>query len=257
MTNLGNKTVLVTGGTGSLGQVLVKYLSFYGAKEVRVYSRDEYKQSEMIRKIDDPRITYWLGDIRDLERLKEACDGVDIIYHVAAFKRMDIVSHNAYEVADVNIRGTKNVVIAGKKCERIVLVSTDKAHKPICVYGYSKAIAEAIVLAEPNGVVWRFGNFINSRGSVWEIFEEQKKTGVLTVTDRETTRFFIDINDVCKYLLENVKPGLHYPKNLKSVRIMDLAMRIAPGAEYKITGLRPGDKLHEAFDDEYTSDKCL
>ena len=152
---------LVTGGTGSLGSALVRKLS--KEHQIRVYSRDEYKQSEMA-KDNNPNVSYWLGCVCDLERLKEACEGVDVIIHTAAMKRMDTTSHNTYTVADVNIRGTRNVMIAGRG-KKIIVVSTDKAFQPSCIYGASKMIAESIAIAG-GAIVWRFGNFIGSRGSV-------------------------------------------------------------------------------------------
>ena len=259
MIKIKNKICLVTGGTGSLGQCLVERLIGEGAKEVRVYSRDEFKQSEMDRHIGNSRIKYWLGDICNLERLKDACEGVDIIFHTAAMKRMDSVSHNAAVVADVNITGTRNVIAAGKLCELIVFVSTDKAFQPSCVYGASKMIAESIVLASKNGVVWRFGNFIGSRGSVIQIFKEQRELGLsLTVTEPDATRFVIEIEDVCNCLLSNVMIGtINYPPNLKSMTILEIAQSIAPWSEYKIVGLREGEKLHESFNEDYTSAKKI
>lgn len=247
----------ILGGTGFLGQALVKrLLKDKNVKEIRVFSRDEYKQSEMMRRINNERIKYYLGDIRNLERLKEACENVDIIIHTAAMKRMDSATHNAYEVADVNITGTRNVMIAGKKCEKVIFVSSDKAFEPSCVYGASKLIGENIVLAYKNGVIWRFGNFIGSRGSVFEIFKEQRDAGVpFTITNPDATRFVINIKDVCNYLLSDVNSGLHYPKNLKSMTIKEIAKSIAPGYPYVITGLRYGEKMHESFDKNYSSKK--
>lgn len=243
---------LVIGGTGSLGQALVKRLLKNDIEEVRVFSRDELKQSEMVRKLDNDNVQYWLGDIRNLERLKEVCEDVDIIIHCAAFKRMDSISRNAAEVADVNINGTKNVMIAanGKK---VIFISSDKAFKPTCLYGATKMVSEGIVLAYPNAVVWRFGNFIGSRGSVWEIFKEQKKIGVLTLTDPKATRFVMDIDEACDYVLSDVEPGLHYPKNLRSMTVEQIANSIAPEAKHKVVGLREGEKLHESFNDNYSS----
>lgn len=254
---------LITGGTGYLGHALVKHLSLpflNNIDEIRVFSRDEFKQSEMARHIEDSRITYWLGDVRNLERLKEAAVGVDVIIHTAAMKRMDTISRNAYEVAEVNIMGSRNVAIAGRNCRSIILVSTDKAYAPSCVYGASKLIAEAIFLAEKNGCVWRFGNFIGSRGSVWEIFEEQKKAGKpLTITDPEATRFIISVDDVCKYILADLDiRGLNYPLKLKAKKIIDIANDIVPeGFDFIRIGLRENEKKHEAFNEEYSSDKCL
>lgn len=246
---------LITGGTGTLGEALTRRL-MKTAKEVRVYSRDEYKQSEMARKIPSKNVSYWLGDVCDLERLSDACKGVDIIIHTAAFKRMDQTSRNTFVVADVNIRGTSNVMLAGKHCKKIIFISTDKAYSPANVYGASKMIAEKIVLAYPNGIVWRFGNFIGSRGSVWEIFKDQYKNGLpLTITDPEATRFVIPLEEVCDYVLSDVKSGLHYPKDLKSMTVLEIAESIAPGAKHRIVGLREDEKLHEAFEDNYTSKK--
>lgn len=243
---------LITGGTGTLGSALTKRLISAG-HEVRVYSRDEYKQSEMARHLNNPKVSYWLGDVRDLERLREACAGVDVIIHTAAMKRMDTVSHNTFAVADVNIRGTQNVMLAGKG-KKIIVVSTDKAFKPSCVYGASKMIAESIALADKTAVVWRFGNFKYSRGSVWEIFKDQLKQGKpFTITNPFATRFVISLEEVCDYILSDVEPGLHYPKDLRSMTVKEIADEIAPNHPYIITGLREGEKLHEAFNDNYTS----
>ena len=247
---------LITGGTGTLGEALVKRLLHEDVEEIRVFSRDEYKQSEMARKNKDKRVTYWLGDVRDLERLKEACEGVDIIIHAAAMKRMDSISHNASYLADVNINGSRNVAIAGKDCKRVVLVSTDKAYAPENLYGATKLVAEGIILAKENGVVWRFGNFIGSRGSVWKIFEEQAAAGIpLTITNPDATRFVIDVNMVCEYLLSDAAPGLHYPDNLQSMTVLEIAESIDPGGDHTIVGLREGEKMHESFDENYTSEK--
>lgn len=253
---------IITGGTGSLGQHLVKrLLQISDTEEVRVFSRDEFKQSEIARELNDSRVTYWLGDIRNLERVKESMKGVDMVIHAAAMKRMDIKSQNSYEVAEVNILGTRNVILAAREnnCKKIVFVSTDKAYHAKNTYGASKFIAEQIVLNEPNGVIWRFGNFIGSRGSVWEIFKQQRDAGLpLAVTDPEATRFVIEIDKVCDYLLFDVEPGLHYPKNLKSMTVGDIAKSFEPDAsKWKIVGLRENEKKHESFDENYTSDKCL
>ncbi len=248
---------LITGGTGFLGQALVNRLLIFDSIEIRVYSRDEYKQSEMARKLDDERVQYWLGDVRDLERMKEVCDGVDVIIHTAAMKRMDTISRNASVVADININGTKNVMIAGKG-KHIIFISSDKAFKPENIYGASKMVAEGIVLADPTAIVWRFGNFIGSRGSVFEIFKEQRDAGIpLTITDPFATRFVIHIDDVCDHILSLRSPGLHYPEKLKSMTVGEIAKSIAPKAKWDIVGLREGEKMHEAFDDNYSSKKNI
>lgn len=254
--SVNGKTVLVTGGTGSLGEVLVKRLLDEGAY-VRIFSRDEYKQSEMDRKTNNRKLSFYLGDVRNLERLRFACKDADIIIHAAAFKRMDSTSHNAFEVADVNIQGTNNVVLAADE-RKVIFISSDKAASGKCIYGASKFIGEGIILAHPKGIVWRLGNLIGSRGSVWGIFEEQKKQGIpFSITSLEATRFVMSIESACDYILSNVGPGLHYPKNLKSMRIIDIANSISLNYPYKIIGLRENESLHEKFYDGYSSDKCL
>lgn len=257
--NLNNKIILITGFTGSLGTALVKILlNNKKIKEIRGYARDEYKISELMRKTKDKRLIPYIGDIRNLDRLRDCCKNVDIIFHVAALKRMDVSSENTFEVADINILGTRNVMIAGSKCERIVVVSTDKAATCKNVYGASKFIAENVALAYKNSVVWRFGNIIGSRGSVWEIFKEQKEMGVpFTITEPNSTRFVIDVKEVCDCLLSNVKHGLFWPKHLKSMTIKQIADSISPNHPCKIIGLRENETLHEKFTDEYSSDKCL
>lgn len=257
--NLNNKTILITGFTGSLGTALVyRLLKNKKIKEIRGYSRDEYKQSEMMRKIKDKRLQFWLGDIRNLERIKEACEGVDIIIHTAAHKRIDQISHNAYDVADVNINGTHNVVLAGKNCERIIFVSSDKAASCNNIYGATKFVGEGIVLSSPNGIVWRLGNIINSRGSVWEIFKEQEKQGVpFTITSLNSTRFIMTIDEACDCILSDVKHGLYFPKNLKAMTIKQIADSICLNYPYVVIGLRENESLHEKFNDKYNSEKYL
>jgi len=254
---------LITGGTGFLGQALVKRIMsrMMPKEKVIVYSRDEFKQSEMARELDgkhrSENVEYWLGDVRDLNRLKEACEGVDIIIHTAALKRMDQKTHNAYEVIDVNVRGTKNVCEAGRNSARVYIVSSDKAYKSENIYGASKFCAEGVALAYDNTVVWRFGNFIDSRGSVFEIFKEQRDAGVpLTITDPNATRFIMSVEEAVNCILRYEEhDGLHYPENLKSMTVKEIADSIAPGHPFVITGLREGEKLFESFSDNYNSKK--
>lgn len=248
------KKVLITGGTGSLGEVLVKKILKEGASSVIVYSRDEYKQSEMLRKDGNRRVQYWLGDVRDLDRLNDACEGVDYIFHLAAFKRMDQSSINTFDVAEVNIKGTRNVMLAGKRAKKIIVVSTDKAYSPSCIYGASKLIAERIALAYQNSVVWRFGNFKNSRGSVWQIFADCVEKGIpLPITNPDATRYVVEIEDVCRLLLSESDNKLFYPRNLASLTVSEIADEVAPGHPRKIVGLREGEKVDESFDEHRTS----
>lgn len=256
--NLKNKKVLVTGAAGFLGQALVDKLLKEGITQLIAYDKDEYRMSEMARIKTNKIISYWLGDICNLRRLEEACEDIDIIFHVAALKRMENTAHNAYEVINVNVNGTRNVVLAGKKCEKIIFVSSDKAYHAENAYGSSKFLAEQMILAEKNGFCWRFGNFKWSTGSVWEIFAEQRDNNIpLTITDPNATRFVIDIDEVCNYILSEIKSGkIYYPK-MESMTIKEIAFSVAPGREYKIIGLRTGEKLHEELEDDYTSDKNL
>lgn len=241
--------ILIT-GSGSLASALIKRL--YNTDELVVYSNDEYVQSELAREY--PKATYWLGDVRDLERLKDACSDVDVIIHTAALKRMDTASHNAFEVSDTNIKGTYNVCLAGKG-KKVIFVSTDKAFNPSCIYGASKMIAEGIALAH-GAVVWRFGNFIGSRGSVWEIFKKQNDNNEpLTITDPKATRFVISLDEVCDCLLSQKESGIYYPENLKSMTVEEIAKEVAPNAPWNIVGLREGEKMHESFNNNYTSKK--
>ncbi|MDD4412127.1 MAG: SDR family NAD(P)-dependent oxidoreductase [Patescibacteria group bacterium] len=253
---LDHKVVLISGGTGSLGSSLVKKLLQTNVKKIIVYSRDEYKQSELREELNDKRVIFFLGDITNIGRLKEACENVDIIIHTAAFKRVDQAAHNYFIMANTNINGTNNIITAGKKCEKIIFVGTDKSFKPTTIYGASKMIAESLVLAAGNGIVWRFGNFIKSRGSVWEIFEKQKARGEpFTITDPRCTRFVIDINDVCDYVLSDVKNGFIYrPKKLKTMTVMEIAQSIDPNHPYLITGLRNEEKISDGFSDDVQSD---
>lgn len=251
-----DKKYLITGGTGTLGKALINRLLHEGVAEIRIFSRDEYKQSEMIRENKDGRVTFWLGDVRDLERIKEATEGIDVVIHAAAMKRMDSISHNASYLADVNINGTNNVMLAGKNCDKVIFISTDKAFQPENLYGATKMVAEGIVLSKKNGVVWRFGNFIGSRGSVWEIFKKQSERGEkLTITDPDATRFVIDINMVCEYVISDAEHGMHYPDNLHSMTVREIADTVSHDSLHKIIGLREGEKLHESFNDKYSSKK--
>lgn len=254
--NVRGKIILVTGGTGSLGQVLVHSLLRLGAKEIRIYSRDEFKQSDMARKFNNKKLKFLLGDIRGLDRIKDCCEGVDYIFHTAAAKRMDQTSVNVFEISDINIRGTRNVMLAGKNCKKVIFVSSDKAFQPSCAYGSSKMIGEKIVLAYDNGIVWRFGNFEWSRGSIWEIlFDQWKKGEPFTLTDPRATRFVIPMCLVCSMLLSESKHGLYFPKKMKSMTVKEIADSIAKDHPFKIIGLREGEKLDEEFTKEYTSRK--
>jgi len=261
MLNLKNKTVLITGGTGSFGQSLTEYLLKYNPPNaIRIYSRDEHKQLEMSTKFSkfSKKLRFLLGDVRDKERLQRAASQVDYIVHSAALKHIASGEYNPTEVIKTNIMGSLNVieVALDQRVKKTILISSDKACSPVSLYGASKLCAEKLFIdANFYGgfrktvfSVIRCGNFLGSRGSVIPIFNEQKDSEVLTITDPRSTRFWVSTEDIAKFTLkclEIAKGGEIFIPKLPSIRIIDLAKVIAPGAKHKIIGLRPAEKLHE------------
>lgn len=259
MSDLARKKVVLLGGTGSLGNAIVKRIveKFEDIKELVIFSRDEVKQLDMIRQFsedDYPFMQYALGDVRDKDRLTEILEGTDMVIHAAALKHVVMAERNPSECEKTNVLGTQNVIDAclEQNVKRALLISTDKAVNPIGVYGKSKEIAEKLFL-EANGVhtnfgVVRLGNIIGSRGSVWEVFEEQRKTGVLKVTHAEATRFCISVETAASFVLDLLMnadaESISYPE-MDAFKVIDLARTIAPECEIEIVGLRQGDKVHE------------
>ena len=261
MLNLKNKTILITGGSGSFGQYFVEYLFKHNPpKVIRIYSRDEHKQLDMAEKFlkHAKKLRFLLGDVRDKERLQRASSGVDYIIHAAALKHISSGEYNPSEVIKTNIIGSLNVidVALDQRVEKTILISTDKACSPISLYGASKLCAEKLFIdanfyggaKKTDFCVIRCGNFLGSRGSVIPIFLTQKDSNVLTITHPESTRFWISTEELSKFTLkclQNTKGGEIFIPKLPSIRIGDLAKVIAPDAKHKVIGLRPAEKLHE------------
>ncbi len=259
--NLSGKTVLITGGTGSFGKKFVKaVLEEYSVKKLIVFSRDELKQYEMQQQILDERLRFFIGDVRDPERLHRAFHGVDVVVHAAALKQVPACEYNPMEAVKTNILGAQNIINASidNGVKKIIALSTDKAANPINLYGATKLCSDKLFIAgnaysgkaNTRFSVVRYGNVIGSRGSVIPLFREQAKTGTLTVTDKEMTRFWITLEKGVEFVircLEIMHGGELFIPKIPSMNIMDLANAIAPKCKCKVTGIRPGEKLHEVL----------
>ena len=262
MSLLENKKIAILGGSGTVGKALVRYMQSeqIGVQKIIIYSRDEIKQLEMMEDFPEegsPPMEYKLGDVRDLKRLQEILKGVDFVIHAAAIKHVVMAEKNPEECKKTNIDGTRNVVEAclSNDVQQAVLISTDKAVNPTGVYGNSKREAERIFLESHAGIcqfkVIRLGNIIGARGSVFEVFERQKRKGVIKVTHPEATRFCITQKKSAKFILGMItkKSNEIFTPVMDSFRIMDLAKKVAPECKIEIIGLRPGDKLHEELEE--------
>ena len=252
------QTVLVTGGTGSLGHALVPLLlGEYDAAKVIVFSRSESKQAEMRQEFPDPRMRFFLGDVRDQERLKTAFHGVDVVIHAAALKRIEVAEADPLEVKKTNVDGTCNVNQAAIGCGvgKVMLISTDKACAPTTLYGASKLMAERETIAHNAYSPWgtkfsavRYGNVIGSTGSVIPLFRKQRETGTLTITDPHMTRFWITLEQAARFVLdcvEDMHGGETFVPRMRAARVVDIAEAVAPGCKHKVVGIREGEKLHE------------
>jgi UDP-N-acetylglucosamine 4,6-dehydratase/5-epimerase len=260
---LNNKSILVTGGTGSFGKKFIKtLLSDYKPKKIIIYSRDELKQFEMQNSNEfeskNVLIRYFIGDVRDLPRLKMAMDGVDIVVHAAALKQVPAAEYNPFEAVKTNIIGGQNVIDAAisQEVEKVIALSTDKAAAPINLYGATKLTSDKLFIAANNYrgkreikfSVVRYGNVMGSRGSVIPFFLKQKEKGVLPITDERMTRFNITLQEGVDFVLKRLGQmwgGELFVPKIPSYRIMDVAKAIAPEAKHKVIGIRPGEKLHE------------
>ena len=257
-----NKNILVTGGTGSFGKTFVSVMmEEYHPKRLIVYSRDELKQHEMrIAGFDHPNLRYFIGDVRDLPRLKRAFNGVDIVVHAAALKQVPACEYNPMEAIKTNILGSSNVVDAALDTgvEKVLALSTDKAVNPINLYGATKLAAEKLMVqsnAYAGGMKTRFscvryGNVVGSRGSVVPLFIKQRKTGEVTLTDERMTRFWISLDQGVQFVIrciEQMQGGEVFVPKIPSMKMKDLAEVIAPKARIKVIGIRPGEKLHEVL----------
>ena len=257
--NWAKQSILLTGGTGSFGRHFCKVMmEKYNPEVIRIYSRDELKQHEMRQEFGEDKIRYFIGDVRDGERLKRAMEGIDIVVHAAALKQVPACEYNPLEAVKTNILGAKNVIDAAidTGVKKVVALSTDKAANPVNLYGATKLCAEKIFIqgnsyTGPRGTRFscvRYGNVIGSRGSVVPLFQEQKKTGKITVTDKEMTRFWITLDQAVElvvHTLSHMQGGEIFIPRIPSMNISDLAKVVAPECEIEVIGIRPGEKLHE------------
>lgn len=262
-----NLTVLVTGGTGSFGKNFTEImLKEYHPKKLIIFSRDELKQHEMrIGGIDHDSVRYFIGDVRDRDRLRRAMRGVDVVVHAAALKQVPACEYNPIEAVATNIEGAKNIIDAAldNGVKKVLGLSTDKAVNPVNLYGATKLVAEKL-LVQANSYrgegptrfsCVRYGNVVGSRGSVIPLFRQQRSSGVVTVTDRRMTRFWITLDQGVRFVIqciEEMHGGEVFVPKIPSMTVMDLAGAIAPGCEIQEIGIRPGEKLHEVLlsDDE-------
>lgn len=257
---LKNKTILVTGGTGSFGFNFIKYLLKNSkAKKIIVFSRDELKQSKMEAELKDDRLRFFLGDVRDLQRLQRAFNGVDIVIHAAALKQVPTLEYNPFEAVKTNIFGSQNVIDAAidQGVKRTLFVSTDKAVQPINLYGASKLCAEKLFINgnayTPHKSIFsivRYGNVVGSRGSIIETLTKTKNAKKVKITDLRMTRFWITLEqsfELVMFALENMKEGEIFIPKIPSMKLVDLFDAVVPDAKKEIIGIRPGEKLHEVL----------
>ena len=271
-----NKSILITGGTGSFGKAFLKYLikNYKGFKKIIIFSRDELKQYEMTNYFSEnrfPFIRYFIGDVRDLQRLKRAMGNVDYVIHAAALKQVPAAEYNPFEVIKTNVIGAQNIIEAclDTRVKKVIALSTDKAVAPINLYGATKLCSDKLFISANNIIgkknlsfsIVRYGNVMGSRGSVIPKFLDQKKNGTLHITDKRMTRFSITMDESIKlvlWALKNSIGGEIFVPKIPSYKILDLAKAIAPYAKIKITGPRLGEKIHEdlitANESEYTID---
>ena len=255
------QTILITGGTGSFGQKFTKMLlEQFAPKKIIIFSRDELKQYEMQQHFNGPEMRYFIGDVRDKERVTQACNGVDFIIHAAALKQVPAAEYNPTECIRTNINGAENVIYAAiyHKIKKVVALSTDKAANPINLYGATKLASDKLFVAANNMVgakyprfsVVRYGNVIGSRGSVIPFFRKLKQDGAesLPITDPDMTRFWITLEQGVNLVLkgfQRMHGGEIFVPKIPSVKITDIAQAIAPGLRHDIVGIRPGEKMHE------------
>jgi UDP-N-acetylglucosamine 4,6-dehydratase/5-epimerase len=260
--NWSDSVVMVTGGTGSFGKKCVSILrKEYRPKKLIVFSRDELKQHEMrCDGLDDPSLRYFIGDVRDRDRLRRAMQGVEIVIHAAAMKQVPACEYNPSEAVQTNVGGAQNIVDVAIDCgvRRVLAVSTDKAVNPVNLYGATKLCAEKLFVQgnsysgsrETRFSCTRYGNVMGSRGSVIGIFRSQRAEGRLTVTDERMTRFFLTLEQGVRFVLscvEQMQGGEIFVPRIPSMSVVDLAKAVAPGGEIEFTGIRPGEKLHEVL----------
>lgn len=263
MDDLNEKHILITGGTGSFGQAFVRAVLEQAPRIGRlvIFSRDELKQYEMSQHFDTdryPGIRYFIGDVRDADRLRRAMEGIDVVIHAAALKQVPTAEYNPFECIKTNVLGAQNVIEAAleSSVKRVIALSTDKAAAPINLYGATKLCSDKLFVSANNirgrrdlrFSVVRYGNVMGSRGSVIPFFIERRKTGILPITDRDMTRFNISLDEGVRmvlWALSNARGGEIFVPKIPSYRITDVATAIGPECEQRVVGIRPGEKIHE------------
>jgi UDP-N-acetylglucosamine 4,6-dehydratase (inverting) len=258
---LSGKVILVTGGTGSFGQKFTRIvLKEHDPKAIRIFSRGELLQYEMNLKFNDPRLRFFIGDVRDRERVHRAMSGVDIVVHAAALKQVPTAEYNPIEAVKTNVDGSMNVINAAidDGVKKTIAISSDKAANPVNLYGATKLVMERLV-TQANVYTGakrsafscvRYGNVVGSRGSVGPLFLQQIKSGTITITDNAMTRFWITLEQGVRLVInsiESMKGGEIFVPKIPSMKVTDLADAIAPGSKRKIIGIRPGEKIHETL----------
>ncbi len=258
---LQGKVILVTGGTGSFGKAFLStVLGCHEPAAVRIFSRDELKQYELASSLDDDRVRFLIGDVRDRERLSRAMRGVDVVIHAAAMKQVPICEYNPFEAVQTNVLGAENVVAAAidNEVPKTIALSSDKAVNPVNLYGATKLCAEKII-SQGNAYTGdlpvrfasvRYGNVVGSRGSVIPIFKRQAEEGELTITDDAMTRFWITLRQAVHFVIDciaRMQGGEVFVPKIPSMRVTDVADALAPGVSRRIIGIRPGEKVHEVL----------
>jgi len=264
MSNLDGKRILVTGGTGSFGKKLIDILlKEYQPEKLIVFSRDELKQFEMSQVFPEekyPPLRYFIGDVRDKDRLYRAFYGVDYVIHAAALKQVPACERNPFEAIQTNVIGAENIINAAIDCgiKKVMALSTDKAANPVNLYGATKLCSDKLFVAGNSYAGWketrfsvvRYGNVIGSRGSVIPYFKKMRETGAIPITDTRMTRFWITLEQGVRFVLkclEVAQGGELFVPKIPSMKLVDLAHAIAPGCRHEIIGIRPGEKIHEVL----------
>ena len=259
--SLENKTILITGGLGSFGQKFTEIiLKEHNPKAVRIYDNRELAQVQADRKFDDERLRFFMGDVRDKDRLKRAMNGADIVVHAAALKHVPVCEYNPIEAVRTNIEGAINVIDAAidNSVQKVIAISTDKAVQPVNLYGATKMVAEKLFIqgnaySGDKKTIFscsRYGNVVGSSGSVIPLFKEQGQKGEITITDERMTRFWITLDEGVRFVInciEKMKGGEIFVPKIPSMKITDVAEAIAPEAKRIIVGIRPGEKISEVL----------
>ena len=270
MSCLDGKIILLTGGTGSFGQKFTDtLLKEHNPERIRIYSRSELLQYDMEKKFSDDRLRFFIGDVRDKDRLSRAMNDVDIVVHAAAMKQVPACEYNPIEAVKTNIDGTKNIIETAidNSVARVLGLSTDKAVHPVNLYGATKMVAEKLLIqgnyytgkGKTKFSCVRYGNVVGSRGSVVPLFVEQRKTGTITITDERMTRFWLTLEQGVQFVVDcigNMQGGEIFIPKIPSMKMTDLAHAIAPDAKIKTIGIRPGEKLHEVLLTEDEARHC-